>query len=120
MRSTNQRPDGQGDLDRLREQIDEVDDRLVELMAERARLAGQAAGHKLASGMQLLDPAREAAVVRRVAGLARSAGLNAEIVRDIFWRLIGLSRDSGRAPVGLVIEPRAPRGAGSTSERLAS
>jgi chorismate mutase len=40
----------------------------------------------------VLDPAREAAVVRRAGTVARDAGLEDEDVRYIFWHLIGLSR----------------------------
>jgi chorismate mutase len=47
---------------------------------------------KHAAGMPLLDPPREAAVVRRAAALARAAGLPDEEVREIFWRVIGLCR----------------------------
>ncbi|MBX6366066.1 MAG: chorismate mutase, partial [Gemmatimonadetes bacterium] len=45
-----------------------------------------------AAGLPTLDPAREAAVVRRAGALAREHGLEAEAVRGIFWHLIGLSR----------------------------
>ena len=43
-------------------------------------------------GLPTLDPAREAAVVRRAGELARDAGLDGDDVRYIFWHLIGLSR----------------------------
>jgi chorismate mutase len=48
----------------------------------------------------VLDPAREAAVVRRSAERARDAGLDEEAVREIFWRLVGLSRRTQREESG--------------------
>jgi chorismate mutase len=46
-----------------------------------------------------LDPTREAAVIRRVTGVARDAGLPSEPVREVFWQIVGMSRraqDEGR------------------------
>ncbi len=40
----------------------------------------------------MLDPPREAAIVRRAAALAREAGVDGEEVRALFWQLVGLCR----------------------------
>jgi chorismate mutase len=79
-------------LDRLRAEIQQLDEQLVRLLADRARIARETLAAKHAAGMPLLDPPREAAVVRRAGTLARAAGLPAEEVREIFWRVIGLCR----------------------------
>jgi chorismate mutase len=42
--------------------------------------------------VEKLDLAWEAEVVRRAAERARETGLEPEMMRDVFWRLIGLSR----------------------------
>jgi chorismate mutase len=85
-------PEPGSELERLRTEIEHVDRALVELIAERVKL-GRAVGRaKAAAGLTVLDPAREAAVVRRAGTLAREAGLDDEDVRYIFWHLIGLSR----------------------------
>jgi chorismate mutase len=42
----------------------------------------------------VLDPAREAEVVRLAGELARQRGLPAESVRSIFWSVIALSREA--------------------------
>jgi len=44
-------------------------------------------------GLPVLDPTREAAVVRRAATMARVAGGDEEMVRDVIWRIIASARD---------------------------
>jgi chorismate mutase len=82
----------QAELARLREKIEDIDRTLIELMAERVRLAREVGVAKRAAGLPTLDPAREAAVIRQAAELARDAGLADDEIRHIFWQVIGLSR----------------------------
>lgn len=77
---------------RLRAGISRLDASLVALLAERVALAREIGGVKDAAGLMPLDPAREAEVVRAGAALARQAGLDAEEVREILWRVMGLCR----------------------------
>jgi len=76
----------------IRERIEQVDREIIGLIAERVQLAREVGGAKRELGVPTLDPAREAAVVRRAGELAREAGVGDEDVRYIFWHLIGLSR----------------------------
>ena len=85
-------PHAQGELKRVRGEIQRIDRALVALIAERVQCARQVGAAKKSAGLPVLDPAREAAVVRRAGALAREAGLEDEDVRYIFWHLIGLSR----------------------------
>jgi len=80
------------DLQRLREEIERIDKEIVSLVAERVRLAREVGKAKRAADLPTLDPAREAAVVRRAGALARESGLVDEEMRGLFWHLIGLSR----------------------------
>lgn len=80
------------DVDRARGEIERVDRQLVALIAERVRVAREIGRAKRVAGMNTLDPAREAAVVRRAGEMAREVGLDDEVVRRIFWQLIALSR----------------------------
>lgn len=84
--------DAHGRLPAIRSEIERLDDRLVSLIRERTRLARVAGELKRAAGLPPVDHAREAAVVRRAAAAAREAGLPEEDLRDIFWRLIAISR----------------------------
>ena len=76
----------------VRAEIERIDRQLIDLIAERVRLAREVGDVKRELGVPTLDPAREAAVVRRAGELAREAGVGDEDVRYIFWHLIGLSR----------------------------
>lgn len=80
------------ELARLRHEIMRIDDALVQALAERVRLACAAAEFKREAGLPTLDPAREAAVVRRAADAARDQDLSADAVRGIFWQIIALCR----------------------------
>jgi chorismate mutase len=80
------------ELARLRADIERIDQDLIRLIGERVRLARAVGRAKRAADLPTLDPAREAAVVRRAASLARDADLDDSDVRYIFWHLIGLAR----------------------------
>ncbi len=94
------RPDTPGDLDapgRLdaaRERILEVDEALVRLCGERLELVLEIGRAKSEMGKPVLDPAREAAVVRRAAERARELGVDPELVRDVIWRIIDAARQA--------------------------
>ena len=72
--------------------IEELDQRIVALLAERVALGQKTAGLKRTAGLPILDPQREAEVIRRAVVAARAKGLPIESVRQIFWHIVGLSR----------------------------
>jgi chorismate mutase len=82
------------ELERLRREIARIDRSLVRGLAARQRLATRAAAVKRDAGLPTLDPAREAAVVRAAADVAREKGLPPDVVRAIFWQVIALCRDA--------------------------
>lgn len=82
------------DLDALRARIVEIDEALVDLVGERLRLVLEVGRTKAALGRPILDPRREAEVVRRAAELARNRGVDEEMVRDVIWRVISAARDA--------------------------
>jgi len=89
-----------GELEAIRSEIGRVDEAIVFLIDERLRLARRVGELKRTAGMGVLDPSREAAVVRRAGELARQRGLDDEAVRDLFWRLIEMARSAQSADGG--------------------
>jgi len=79
-------------LDELRRAIAALDEELIDLLARRLRLAAEIGPIKQRLGLPVLDPAREAEVVRRGAALARERGVDPELVRDLLWRIIAQAR----------------------------
>jgi chorismate mutase/prephenate dehydrogenase len=80
-------------LEGLRQEILEVDQALVELVGRRRALVLEIGALKEELGMLVLDPAREAAVVRRAVALARERGVDEELLRDVIWRIIASARE---------------------------
>ena len=75
-----------------RSHIEEIDLKLIALLAERLALGQRTRVLKHAAGLPILDPQREAQVIRRAVAAARERGLPIEPVRQIFWHIVGLSR----------------------------
>jgi chorismate mutase len=93
MSTPSDRPDADsGDLARLRAEIEGIDRELIRLIARRVELARRVGAVKHTAGLPALDPAREAAVIRRVSEVARQEGAPEEDVRYLFWHIIGMSR----------------------------
>lgn len=80
------------ELAQCRTDIEAIDQRLVELLAERVALGRKTATIKRAAGLPILDPQREAEVIRRAVTTAREHDLPVEAVREVFWHVVGLSR----------------------------
>lgn len=82
-------------LERLasrRARIEEIDQRIITLLAERVAIGLETAALKRAAGLPILDPQREAEVIRRAVAGAREHALPEEAVRKLFWQVVGLSR----------------------------
>lgn len=80
-------------LEELRQRILAVDEALVELVGERKALVLEIGRIKGDLGLPILDPSREAAVVRRAAALAREKGVDEEMTRDVIWRIMASARE---------------------------
>lgn len=81
-------------LAELRARILALDDELIRLVGERRDLVVEVGELKKAAGLPVLDPGREARVVRRAAERARELGVDEEMVRDVVWRIIAAARDA--------------------------
>ena len=81
-------------LEELRDRIIAVDDEIIKLIGERRDLALEIGQIKESLGLPILDPAREARVVRRVAERSRALGVDEELTRDVIWRIISSARQT--------------------------
>lgn len=81
-----------GELARCRAEIERIDNEIISLLAQRLVLGKRTGDLKRAAGLPILDPTREAAVIRRVTAAAREAGLPPEPIREVFWQIVGMSR----------------------------
>lgn len=86
------REDAQARLAQLRERISEVDEQLIRIIGERRDLVLQIGRMKEVLELPVMDPAREAQVVRRAAERARELGVDEEMTRDVVWRIIAAAR----------------------------
>jgi chorismate mutase len=93
-------------LEELRKLIEAVDRELVSLIGKRRDLVLEVGRTKEALGRPVLDPPQEAKVVRRAAEIARELGIDEELTRDVFWRIIAAARDAqeGRTRWGPIKE----------------
>ena len=74
-------------LDELRQDIDETDNRLLELLAERGHRVRVAWALKAAAGENRLDVGREAEIILRLRARGEALGLDPADVERI-WREI--------------------------------
>lgn len=86
------------ELSRCREEIERIDREIIALLARRLTLGKRTGDLKRDAGLPILDPTREAAVIRRVTEEAREAGLPPEPIREVFWQIVGMSRRAQEAP----------------------
>ena len=86
------------DMDALRGRIDELDERLVELLSERAKCALAVGELKRALGMAIYQPAREGDVLAHVCAVNKGP-LDDEAIRRLFERIIDEARRLERLAV---------------------
>ena len=94
--------DAEARLAQLRRGLEEIDEELIRLVGRRRDLVLEVGSVKEALGRPVLDPTREAHVVRRAAERARALGVDEELVRDVVWRIMASAREAqtGRSAWG--------------------
>lgn len=84
-------------LDELRDRIDEIDARIVELLLQRAKVAAEIGGLKDARDRPVYAPAREAELLRRLTEQA-SDDLGAEAIEAVFREIVSACRGLQKVP----------------------
>ena len=104
-------PATRAELAALRDRIMQLDDEIIRLIGERRAVAIEIGRVKQELDLPVLDPAREAQVVRRVAERAREWGVDPELARDVIWRIISAARQAqGGGPDPAPRKERDPTG----------
>lgn len=104
-------------IDELRRRIDQLDERLVELLNERAHCALEIGKLKHTLGLEVYQPDREAEVLRHVRshGKQTSSPLEGDAIARVFERIIDEARRIERATVHESAGAKGP--AGKVEER---
>jgi chorismate mutase / prephenate dehydrogenase len=93
----------------LRENLDAIDAKLLQLLAQRMGVVGDIASHKRAEGVRIRDLSRERAVLSERCRQAEDLGLPPAIIESIF-RLVLLASRERQAALGAElprdVEPR--------------
>lgn len=76
------------DLDEIRTKIDDVDRRLISLLAERAALVGEVVHFKRAHHMAVVDRAREDRMLQRIGELAKDEGVDPRVAQQVLRTII--------------------------------
>lgn len=78
----------QPDLEELRNQLDEIDNRLMVLLAERFKVTQKVGEYKRDNNLPPVDPSREAAIFERVVQTAKNAGLDPDFAKRLMQFII--------------------------------
>jgi chorismate mutase len=92
-------------LDDLRKDIDRVDEVLVRLLNERARVACEIGRLKKEQGIEIYQPEREKQVLDHVRSVAVEGPLGPEAIARLFERIIDEARRLERRVVHDSLEP---------------
>jgi len=96
------------DLEQLRRRIDEIDDRLQDLLVERINIVSRVAAHKRGGdGLAAHQPAREAEIIRRL--ISRNHGPFPPVTLVRMWRelLAATTRLQGAFTIAVYAPPEA-------------
>lgn len=76
------------ELLKIRDQIDDVDRRLVALLAERFALTARVGELKANRRLEAVDPEREARKLAAIRALCAEHGLNPDLVSELFTHIM--------------------------------
>lgn len=80
-------------LNKSREKLDIIDEKLISLIIERTSLAGDIANSKKVLKKDLSDPERENIIHERISRLIEDKDVNKECVFEIFNILFAMSKE---------------------------
>ena len=81
-------PETAPELDAIRQRIDDVDRRLIALLAERSALVGEVVHFKRANHMAVVDRGREDRMLERIASVAQENGVDPRVAQQVLRTII--------------------------------
>ncbi len=79
-------------IDKIRTQIDEIDETILALLVDRFNLVSQVGKAKKDAGLPVVDVDREDELMNKLSDLAEEKGLSSDLVRKIYSLVIQHSR----------------------------
>lgn len=79
-------------LDDVRGKIDRVDDRIVELLAERFLLVSELSAVKRSEGLAVYQSDREREILTRLVAKGKTLGLNPLLLQALFLQIFAVSK----------------------------
>jgi 3-deoxy-7-phosphoheptulonate synthase/chorismate mutase len=86
------------ELNRLREQMDDVNQRLLDVLHERARLSRRIGSHKQSEALAVVDPVREQAMLKTLLHNLPPDGLPKAALAAIMQSVFAASRELVASP----------------------
>lgn len=94
------------DLDTYRQDIDEIDKQIVSMLSKRQELAQEIGRVKKELGIEIVDPAREQDVLKRLSSTGNK-NLNPQVIRAIFSEVISAARSIQQSVAVAFLGPEA-------------
>jgi chorismate mutase/prephenate dehydratase len=112
-------PEDNVDLSDLRQRLDDLDQQIVELLAQRAEVSREVGRRKGSRGGAVFAPAREAEIFERLGKLVEGR-LRSDHLRAVYREILSASRDLQRPPRIAFLGPRASYGHQAALQRFGS
>lgn len=94
-------------LEELRKKIDEADEKIVRLIAERIRVSEEIGKEKKGKGIPVTDGSREKVVLEHVSKIAREEKISQDDVKRLYQQIIAASKSVQGVVVAFQGEPGA-------------
>ena len=80
-------------IERLRKEIDSIDNKIVELLSKRKGIVKKIAGIKKQENKPVIDNKREQEIINRLKKLSKEKGLDENFIESIYETIINYSRN---------------------------
>jgi len=80
-------------IQKLREEIDDIDDKIIELLQKRKDLVKEIASIKKDQNKPIIDEEREKKIIDRLKGKAKESGLDEKFVTSLYDLILENSRN---------------------------